>query len=49
MALSGISTKWNFSATSYGKGCIDGVGGTVKKIIRDVVKAQQIDPTTSLS
>lgn len=49
MTLSGIPTKWNFSATSHGKGCIDGIGGTVKRRIRDAVKARKIDPTTSLS
>lgn len=49
MTQSSIPTKWNFSATSHGKGGIDGIGGTVKRRIRDAVKARKIDPTTSLS
>ena len=26
----GVSAEWHFSATSYGKGACDGLGGTVK-------------------
>ena len=35
------SLKWNFFATSHGKGAIDGVGGTLKRIVYTYVKARQ--------
>ena len=39
--------EWGFSATSHGKGDIDGFGGTCKPRIREK-KAHIIDPQTSL-
>ena len=39
--------EWDFSATSHGKGDIDGLGGTCKPHIREK-KAHIIDPQTSL-
>lgn len=31
---------WNYFATSHGKGCVDGLGATVKKIVRNHIKAR---------
>lgn len=31
---------WNYFATSHGKGCIDGIGATVKHIVRKHIKAR---------
>ena len=32
---------WNYSATSHGKGAVDGVGGTIKRVVtRKVIKMQ---------
>lgn len=31
---------WNYFATSHGKGCVDGIGATVKSIVRKHVKAR---------
>ena len=39
--------EWDFSATSHGKGDIDGLGGTCKPRRREK-KAHIIDPQTSL-
>lgn len=35
------SIQWNFSASSHGKGAIDGVGGTLKRLAWRKVKADQ--------
>lgn len=42
-----IPIDWHFSATSHGKGCIDGIGGTVKRRVREASNARKIDPRTS--
>lgn len=34
--------EWNFFATAHGKGAIDGVGGTLKRIAWQKVKARQV-------
>lgn len=34
-----IKITWNYFATAYGKGCIDGIGATTKKIVRNHIKA----------
>lgn len=36
----GIQIIWNYFATSHGKGCVDGIGATVKCIVRNHVKAR---------
>lgn len=36
--------EWHFSATSHGKGPIDGVGGTLKRRVREATLSRQIDP-----
>lgn len=36
----GLKIYWNFFATSHGKGCIDGIGATVKSIVRTQIKAK---------
>ncbi|GBN53930.1 hypothetical protein AVEN_155135-1 [Araneus ventricosus] len=37
-----------FSATSHGKGCIDGIGGTITRRVREVSRARKVDPRTLL-
>lgn len=39
--------SWNFSATAHGKGPIDGLGGTLKRRVREATRARQIDPRTA--
>ena len=34
--------KWNFFATSHGKGVVDGIGGTVKRAVWRHVKSDQV-------
>lgn len=34
---------WNYSATSHGKGCIDGIGGTLKRLVWRQVKARKAE------
>ena len=47
VTLQTIPTKWSYSATSHGKGCIDGIGGSVKRRVSEKVKAQKLDISTS--
>lgn len=35
-----LKIYWNFFATSHGKGCVDGIGATVKTIVRKHIKAR---------
>lgn len=35
-----IKIIWNYFATSHGKGCIDGIGATVKTIVRKHIRAR---------
>lgn len=32
----GIQIIWNYFATSHGKGCVDGIGATVKCVVRNL-------------
>lgn len=48
MTLNEIPTTWHFSATSHGKGCIDGIGGTIKRRVREVCTARKADARTPL-
>ncbi|GBM41170.1 hypothetical protein AVEN_35743-1 [Araneus ventricosus] len=48
MTLNEIPITWHFSATSHGKGCINGIGGTIKRCVRDISRARKADPRTSL-
>lgn len=36
-----IKIFWNFFATAHGKACIDGIGATVKREVRDLVLSEQ--------
>jgi len=36
-----ISIKWNFFATSHGKGVVDGIGGTVKRTVWRNVRCEK--------
>ena len=42
------SAAWEFSATSHGKGDIDGIGGTCKRRVREKTMARLVDPKNSL-
>ena len=37
----GLSISWYFFATSHGKGVVDGLGGTAKRMAMNATKAQQ--------
>ena len=43
-----VGLNWNFTATSHGKGAIDGLGGTLKRIVWHRVKARQCEVRNSL-
>lgn len=36
----GMQIIWNYFATSHGKGCVDGIGATVKCVVRNQIKAR---------
>lgn len=38
----GVEGEWNFFATSHGKGAVDGIGGTVKRIVWLKVKERRV-------
>ncbi|XP_067634704.1 uncharacterized protein [Eurosta solidaginis] len=38
----GMKIVWNYFATSHGKGCVDGIGATIKTIVRKHVRARDI-------
>ena len=42
--LQSRDVEWHFSATGHGKGPIDGIGGIVKRRIREATLSRQIDP-----
>jgi hypothetical protein len=37
--------RWEFFATSHGKGAVDGIGGEVKRIVWDAVRSRQMEVT----
>ncbi|GBM81678.1 hypothetical protein AVEN_239454-1 [Araneus ventricosus] len=39
--------QWHFTATSHGKGAIDGLGGTIKCRVREATRSRNIDPRTA--
>jgi hypothetical protein len=41
--------RWEFFATSHGKGAVDGIGGEVKRIVWDNVRSRRVDVKISLS
>lgn len=42
-----VKIRWNFFATSHGKGVVDGLGGTVKRSVWRQVKSGQSSVTTA--
>ena len=36
-----LKIRWNFFATSHGKGVVDGIGGTLKRTVWRHVKAER--------
>ena len=45
----GVKANWHFFATSHGKGAVDGVGGSVKRIVSREMKANRININNPLS
>jgi hypothetical protein len=43
----GIKLRWNFFATSHGKGAVDGLGGTVKRLVWRAVCSGTVAVTTA--
>lgn len=43
--LSTIPTDWHFFATSHGKGAVDGIGGTVKRVVQTAILTRRAEPT----
>ena len=41
-----ISIRWNFFATSHGKGVVDGIGGTVKRAVWRNIRSERSHVTT---
>lgn len=39
--------EWPFTATSHGKGDIDGLGGTTKRRVQEATLSRNIDPQTA--
>jgi len=37
-----VQIIWNYFATSHGKGCVDGIGATVKTIVRKHIRARNM-------
>ena len=42
-----LSIKWNFFATSHGKGVVDGIGGTIKRAVWRRVKSESVHITSA--
>ena len=41
-----ITIRWNFFATSHGKGVVDGIGGTVKRTVWRLIRSERSHVTT---
>ena len=41
-----ITIRWNFFATSHGKGVVDGIGGTVKRTVWRHIRSERSHITT---
>ena len=41
-----ITIRWNFFATSHGKGVVDGIGGTVKRTVWRHIRSERCHVTT---
>jgi hypothetical protein len=39
--LSLRSVEWNFFSTSHGKGCVDGIGGSVKRMVWQLIRSRK--------
>ena len=47
ITLYDIPTEWHFTATSHGKSCVDGLGGSIKRKLREAIKARQCNPNSA--
>ena len=43
----GARISWHYSATSHGKGAVDGVGGTTKRTAWSAVSTRKVESVTS--
>ena len=41
-----VSIEWHYFATSHGKGVVDGIGGTVKRMVWNAVSTRKVHPVT---
>ena len=48
MAKKGIKVNWHFSATSHGKGAVDGIGGALKRAVWNAIKSRCYRVTTPI-
>jgi hypothetical protein len=44
----GIQVNWHFFATSHGKGAVDGIGGTVKRVVQAAIKTRRCNVSNAL-
>jgi len=42
-----VNIQWNYFATSHGKGAVDGIGGTVKRMVWNAVKTRRATEVTN--
>ena len=41
-----VQVQWNYFATSHGKGVVDGIGGTIKRLVWNAVQSRRASPVT---
>lgn len=41
-----VQVQWNYFATSHGKGVVDGIGGTIKRLVWNASQSRRASPVT---
>lgn len=41
-----VQVQWNYFATSHGKGVVDGIGGTIKRLVWNASQSRRVSPVT---
>lgn len=41
-----VHVQWNYFATSHGKGAVDGIGGSIKRLVWNAVASRRAPPVT---
>ena len=41
-----MQVQWNYFATAYGKGVVDGIGGTIRRLVWNAVQSRRASPVT---